>query len=224
MTIRKILIAFVILILVLLASIKDAMGQSGPVHDDKYYKKVLKISPAHYINSTFLMTLEQYLYEKRSSLVISPGVILKKNQDIFLRGATLETQYRIYLSRGIRNDDSSLGFAALGFYTAPYLHGLYFEEDYYRSYWLQHSGEYERQEFEKVVSSIAGGLLMGLQIDVTARFVVDLFVGGGFKWADVRDSYDDADIDDQYYENYGVFEREYTGIVPKGGLMIGFNF
>lgn len=184
---------------------------------------VIKLSPVELGKSKYKLSYERYFGERKSSIVVSPAILLKEGGQESKSGLELSGEYRFYLTH-IRKDRKKtfLGLYNIGFYTG--LYGLYqdYEEDYVAGYYNPENDQYTMSTFNKTSSSFEGGTMVGVQIDITQRILFDFFVGGGIRKSDYTDSYDGAD--DYYNNNFDVFDPAFTGVKPKIGFMIGITF
>lgn len=188
------------------------------------YKNAIKISPFEFGNEEFQISYEHYFKNRKSSIQLMPSFILKDNQDESKTGVQVMGQYRIFLSH-LRGDEgkSILGFYNLGLYGGVYALYLDYSEDYLYGYYNDMTNEFINEEFTKDLTSFEGGAILGVQVDITNRFVIDFYVGGGIRKTDIEDTkvLPEGQVD---YFYYGVFDREYTGVKPKLGLQLGFTF
>lgn len=214
-------------ILTLFVSLLFLSGSFSQENTDHFSNKnALKVSPFALGNARLQLTYERYFNDRRSSLLFSPSVIIKETNDQSKYGWEVMGQYRIFLTQ-IRKDQQKtfLGVHNYGFYTG--LYGLYFiyNEDYTVSYWDNSNGIQKTEKATKEVDSLEGGVLLGVQIDITPRIVIDFYVGGGIREADVMDSFlDNNPPTDFYYNDYNIFDPEYQGVKPKLGLLLGITF
>lgn len=189
------------------------------------YKNALKINPVALANAEFQMTYERYFKDRAYSLSIVPSIIVKDNPELSKLGFQLMGQYRIHLSNfNIESNNNFLGFYNYGFYAGVY--GLYldYQEDYFQGYYDETYENYISGEFEKDVQAGEMGALIGIQMDISARILIDFFVGGGVRKAEVNDTYYDVVNPLDYYQSYGVFDVAYTGVKPNIGLLLGITF
>ena len=147
-------------------------------------------------------------------------------------------QYRAYLTHRNANEGNSfLGFHNLALYAGGY--GLYmdYSEDYSRYYTIREEIinpddpnliDYVYTDFDgdftKTLDALEVGVLLGVQVDISERIVIDFNIGGGIRKTNLVDTFDDLEIDYGYIENYSVFDIEYTGVKPRLSLMVGFTF
>jgi len=188
------------------------------------YRNAIKISPFEFGNSEFQLTYEKYSAMRRHSILIMPTVILKDNGVESKKGVEGMIQYRFFLTHLKKGKNKTWGMSNIGFYTGTYLRGLIYSEVYQSGYYDKTTNEYLTKNFEKDIRAAEGGVLLGIQFDITTRIILDMYVGGGVRYSDVEDSYDDFANEEIYRPTPGVFDKEYTGVKPKVGLQIGFTF
>lgn len=203
--------------------ILPTLGMSQSAHFDQ--TNAIKISPAEFGNAQFEISYERYFGDRSSSLIILPSIFLKEDIRESKEGYQLSAQYRVYLSH-IRSDEKSvfLGFHNIGLYAGVYVQYLNYNEDYQLSWWDDENSESYTQTMTKDVSATEGGAILGVQIDLTKKILLDFYIGGGVRYSDFTDT-KTAVVDPNYYfENVSVFDPEYKGVKPKVGFQIGFLF
>jgi len=184
----------------------------------------IRISPAEFGRAEFQINYERYFKNRSSSITISPSVFLKENREQTIEGWQVMGQYRFYLSHlNKANQRNFLGMENYGFYAGIY--GLYMDytEDFLQFYWDDETQTQYSETFRKEVTAIEGGALIGVEVDITKRIQVDFFVGGGIRYSDYTNTYEDLMPDDVYYYD-NVFDPEYQGVKPKVGLSLGVSF
>lgn len=207
---------------ILLIGLAFTFGQAQESVDEG--STVLKISPVEFGKAEFKLGVEYFLGNGKSSISIIPSAILKDSYREKKKGWKLMAQYRFYLSNINKADRNTLfGFENYAFYTG--ITGGYqsYEEDYYREYYNQDNDVYESGEFRKELTAQEGGLILGLQVSITKRIIVDFNVGGSIRNNKLIDDFDYSAAEYYYYEDYSVFEPEYKGVKPSIGLMIGIK-
>lgn len=198
-------------------------SQETEVPDHFRYKNALKLSPIDFGRSYFEISYERYFEDRKHSLIIAPTFMLKENSYQSFSGFQLMLNYRFQLTHLKKEEHYTLGFHNIGFYAGPYVAGTVYDEDFRFGYYDQAGQNYIEGMYNKDVSAIETGLLIGVQFDITPRILLDLFAGGGIRYAKDSNNLPDA-FKDQYYRGEGVFDIEYTGVKPKLGLQIGFTF
>lgn len=189
------------------------------------YSNAFKISPIEFGSSRFQITYERYINDRSSSFLAIPTIILKENGQESKKGFEMMLQYRFFLTHLRKGINKTLGMHNIGFYAGPYINGLVYNEEYQNGYYIDMEQMYVTDTFEKDVRSGEAGALIGVQFDITPKILLDLYVGGGIRYSDVTDTFEDV-VDDvfNYGRYYDVFDLEYTGVKPKLGLQLGFAF
>lgn len=186
-----------------------------------YNQNAIKISPFEFGRAEFQLHYERYFNNRKSSITVAPSIFLRDNANEKANGWQLMSQYRFYLTHyNGEADRIFLGLYNVGFYTG--LYGLYldYSEDFVSGQYDPISSEYIMSTYNKTVNSFEAGPLLGVQIDITKRILIDFFVGGGIRWSDYTNSYTD---EIENYGSFGVFDTEYTGVKPKLGFTIGIT-
>lgn len=188
-----------------------------------YRYNVLKINPTVFGRAEFNLSYERYFNNRKSSLTLSPSVYLKENLSQTINGWQIAAQYRFYLTHfNKQNRKVFLGMENFGFYSAVYALSQDYYEEFQNGYWDPMTSEYSMKKFEKDVKAYEGGALIGLQIDITKRIVLDFNVGGGVRFTDYYNTYEEFAQDN--LQDYSVFDPEYQGVKPKLELLLGITF
>lgn len=205
-------------ILVLLFSIWLVAGHSQVVKPG-----FLAISPVHFFRNAFVATYETGI-AKDKTILISPGVILKDNNNESLTGFTGEVQFRFYLVHpSFDKMDTPYGGARWQPYVAPYYQFNSIEKKFQSYYFdpvLSTSKEYT---ITRDITSNAGGILFGCRAVLTRNLFVDVSLGGGFRLSDNAESNSINVPKTDIYNTYDIFDYEYRGIAPKFALALGFR-
>lgn len=190
-----------------------------------YRLNSIKISPVEFTKAEFQISYERYFGNRSSSIVISPSVILKDSYDESKAGLQGMIQYRFYLTHFNKSESKTfLGLHNYGFYSGVYALYMDYAEDYQIGLYNQDTQEYEMHNLHKESNSIEGGAIVGLQVDITERIVMDFYVGGGIRKTDLSDDLTQEQRDQGYYQYYGVLDPEYQGVKPRVGLQLGMTF
>jgi hypothetical protein len=200
--------------------------QAQEVSDHFEKRNALKISPIEFGKAEFQATYERYFGENRnSSISIMPSIILEDSFNESQEGYQIMLQYRFYLTH-LRKDEGNaiFGMHNFGFYAGFYGLGLDYTRDYQAGYCDEITQNYIEDEYTRTQTSYEGGALIGLQLDITKRIVLDMYVGGGIRKTDMTDTIDDNPNIDDYYRYFDVFDREYNGVKPRLGLQLGILF
>jgi len=190
------------------------------------YNSAIKFSPASFRNSEFRVLYEKYFVNRKSSITFAPSFVLRDNAHEKKIGYQMMAQYRFYLTHFNKEErgNNFLGMENYGFYSGLYGLFLDYHSDYNRDYYEPEQDAYLRKEFEKNIYAIEGGVLLGVQVDITKRILVDLYVGGGVRYTQVDDTFDEYRNEDGWYDTYSIFDPEYKGVKPVGGFLLGFLF
>ncbi len=192
---------------------------------ETYLNNVIKINPFLFGQSQFQLSYEHYFKNRKSSVLLMPSYLLKDSRDTELQGFEIMGQYRFYLTHYNKNERKTfLNMYNYGFYAGLYALYLNYDETFTRYTYNPITFENESNSYKKSIQSIEGGALLGLQMDISRRIVLDFYIGGGLRKSEVEDSYLDSNIEAEYYGEYSVFDFEFTGIKPKVGLMLGITF
>ena len=195
-------------------------GQNMP-EDDKYtyeYKNVLRLSPFELSRGEFQVGYERYNAHRDQSLVINPSIIKLSKGTESRDGAQLMVQYRFYLSQLQRETSETLYMFNVGFYAAPYILGISYKERYEIGVYDPISFEQDYEVVEEAINAIEGGALLGIQLDITKRIVLDFFVGGGIRESNVSTNNTEG------RNEYGILDLGYTGVKPRIGFQMGIIF
>lgn len=197
-----------------------ALGQKN-LENTKFnyeYKNVLRLSPVELGRAEFQVGYERYFANRAQSLVLNPSVIKASRGVEKKDGFQLMAQYRFYLSQLQRETNETLNMYNIGFYAAPYALGLTFKETYEFYNYSPETNKDNVSLVDETVNAVEGGALLGIQLDITRRIVLDFFVGGGIRESAVT-SNNTEDVN-----QYGIFENGYTGVKPRIGFQMGITF
>jgi len=185
----------------------------------------IRTSPFEFGKAEFQLGYEYYWPDRKSSIIILPSIVLKDSPQEVKEGLMLETQYRFYISH-LRSDERHvlLGFHNIGFYTGIYGRYTNYKEEYDYTWWNNQDQTSTTQRFEKKVTAGEGGILIGFQMDITKRILIDFFIGGGIRYPRNIDTKTDIISPGDYYNEVSVFDMDYKGVKPKVGFQLGFMF
>lgn len=190
----------------------------SPIKTDGDIKNIVKISPFHFAEGTFLLSYERMLAENKSSIMFSAGIHSKDSYYYYSSGQQRfpefgfqeELQFRLYVIQPQAYSRNDRGFWYFkGFYAGPYLQHRYLQRTVSNWDWVL---QIYRQENESL-NEVAGGVLLGVQLAIGNRFFMDFYTGGGVK---------------QSFTNLtqfspGIGQPGYSGVIPKIGFQIGIG-
>lgn len=180
------------------------------------YKNSVKLNPVEMANAELKLTYERFFSNRKYSVSLMPSIIYFKDGDEYEQGWQFIGQLRWYaLHLNEMNGTKVWFFENIGIYGGVY--GLYLdyeERDMYYSY-DPVTMEDTFLPNDITVTGGEGGVILGVQFDITKRFCLDFFFGGGLRIANVE-----VNETDQYYYN----NRTREGVKPIGGLQFGLYF
>ncbi len=188
-------------------------------------RNVLKISPVELGRAEFKLAYEYYFNQRKSSVLLSPTIILKGEEGDQRAGWRAMAQYRYYLSHLNRmNENDFIGIYNIGFYAGVY--GLYLDyaDQFELSSYNNETGNYTIVENERTIHAQEGGALVGIQVDITQRFVLDFYIGGGLRFSQESNSVELEEAEYFTPSRGGIFPYAYNGVKPNFGFMVGLLF
>ena len=183
----------------------------------------VRLSPFDLVGGQFELTYERYIKERYVSICIMPSLYFQSQGQESTLGYQAELQFRRYLSH-FRSDEQKIifGMHNVGFYGGAYLLGLNLEEDYLKGYYDPKINDYRTDLYTSKVGAAEGGVMLGVQVDITKFIVVDFYIGGGVRAADYETN-EPTEVD-PYFDENGIFDLDYQGIKPKIGFQMGIAF
>ena len=196
------------------------------------YKNTLKVSVTQFLASEYRLTYERYISNHRLSVALSIGYVLNKkpsiwlNQDVFTQldgaGGNLQLKYHMFNKYGpiIANRKQT---SIVDIYSAPYI-------QYFRLKYVDENVTYLTKGFEEnlyikgeplvdIINAYEAGIMLGIEIAIHQRFIIEMFGGAGYRVADVQSTpYSFPQV------STGYWSRGYTGLVPRMGINFGFTF
>lgn len=173
-------------------------------------KNIIKMSPFHFVDATFLIGYERMLGNYNSSIFIQAGMHSKENSwDGSVQfGFQEELQYRIYVTPPSPNAGDFFSFK--GLYFGPYAFHRYRDQTVQEWDWILQ----QNISVKERINEVAGGLVMGAQFALADKFYIDFYLGGGVKRSFGRSE----------SNNFVNFTQPgYNGVLPKIGLLMGFG-
>lgn len=212
----KKLSVFVFLVFALLQNItaQDALTTEN-------YTEVssLKFSPIQFGKSYFELSLELPVNGGKSSIQISPMILLRKQNDFEeFKGIQAELQYRTYLKRLHREIDKTWIFTDIDFFTGAYALGLTYQNDF-----IMYDYDFENQmeiiiENQEKIKSAEAGILLGVKFAFGQKVLLEFTAGGGVRYSEVE-----SIVELPTYYNNDVFDLGYYGVKPKLNLQLGIT-
>lgn len=194
---------FLVLIIAVLTS--GTYAQVLATANSPEYKNVLKMSAALFTRNTFQMGYERFI-DPSTSIYLAAGMNFQDSEYDKNWGVRTEAQMRFHVYTIIKPKESHR------LYFAPYLVNHYIETEN-RSY---SSGVYPQWKTDSY-DAFGGGMLFGWSFSFANRINLDMYTGGG-----LRKTFGYSSSDE--YNNSGIYDYGYSGIVPRFGIDIGFWF
>jgi len=195
----------IVFVLAFIVSVSAASAQILATANSPEYKNILKMSVSLFTRSTFQMGYERF-FQPNTSFFLAAGLNFKDSDYEKDWGVRTEAQMRFHVYTVIKPRDSHR------LYFAPYLLNEYLETQN-TNYSSSVPGMWQTDTFD----AFGGGMLFGWSYSFANRINLDIYTGGGIRKTFNYDNYDQ-------YNNNGVFDYGYSGIVPRLGIDIGFWF
>lgn len=194
------------------AQAQEGETSSSPV------RNIIKFSPFHFVESTFLMSYERMMPSNKSSIYINAGLHSRENSFYGFGGTPQpsfgfqgEVQYRAYVAAPREKSFRDKGFFFFkGIYAGPYAYYRYRSQS--SQQWDPITLTYDNSPQD--ISEYSGGVVMGVQFAILNKLYMDFYTGGGIKFS--------QGASDNGYRD--VTSVGYTGVIPKIGFQIGIGF
>jgi hypothetical protein len=206
-----------ILALLLLTSATLFAQETATEPEFRIPRTLIKLAPLQFFSSTLEMGLEAFNPEFTRSFDMSLG--FRSNADAYndARGGNLELGYRKYVSPMKIHTRKHRQFYQ-GIYYSVFVRGSYFKgSDVFSTYDPLTSSYTEIHDSERVLAG-GPGFTLGLQKTLWQIIFLDVFIGGGIRFADIKRVNYSGNF---YYSGDGLFDPAYDGIYPKIGAKIG---
>ena len=186
----------------------EASSSEKKVRNNYFY-----VMPFNFIGGIFQLGLQHDF--RNSSIIAIPGFSYTSSHhndaNIGFRG---ELQYRFHI--GIPSPKHPKRKQT--FYLGPFFSYRYVKADFIDHQYDTLTSSYIDVEKTSKTYAYFGGLIVGLRLLVFKKLTIDAYFGGGMRYVRVK-----GDDDNYYY--YGYFwDRNYSGISPKGGFSVGVAF
>jgi hypothetical protein len=187
----------------------DTLTSQEPVHN------IIKLSPFHFAEGTFLLSYEHIMANEKSSIMVLAGLHSRENfnapEPSF--GFQEELQYRFYVSPPKNTGAGGRNFVFFkGFYAGPYVYHRYRSQSRQVFDWILQSNTL----VDERINEVSGGVILGAQIAFANRLFLDFYTGGGVKRSFGRQ--------ESVQTNYSVLDLGYNGVIPKIGFQLGIGF
>lgn len=182
------------------------------VYEYEPVRNVVKISPFHFIEGTFMLGYERFWGD--NSLLLMAGLHSRERyfQSEPEFGFQEEIQFRHYFASPRNTGSRGRNFFFFkGLYAGPYLYHRYRQQTVQVWDWVAQ----ENVEVPQDLNEVAGGVVVGAQIAFSNVVYLDFYTGGGIKRSFGRNP------------NVGflnITSPGYNGVLPKIGFLLGIAF
>jgi hypothetical protein len=213
-----------IILLLFIALFVQTIGVAQNQGNGKQTKNSLSFDYSQFIfNANLNLNYERY-FKNKNSIQLSAGYLFNgvNPNDINrkLNGFKTEIQYRKHLFYNEGNNYFNR------FYAGLYGGYQFLKFEYYEIIWEYIGNNYYEVEYYRLnhFNSINGGFVLGYDIFVGNRFLIDIFGGFGLRITPRVFNY--TPIENYYYSRYfgTVINPYYAGILPKLGIKLGYRF
>jgi hypothetical protein len=173
-------------------------------------RALIKISPLQFFSQTLELSVEMLNHDYSRALQISGSLRSGQSDYIDGHGAGGTLAYRKYV-RPLTTPTQRNPEAVQGIYYSVFLKADYFTGE--EQYW----GQSQFDKTEEEIASVSPGFSIGLQRTIFEVLFLDVYIGGGIKFAAVN--YVGFTPSEQL--DYDVFHPGYDGIYPVVGIKIG---
>ena len=201
--------------MLLLGSIGGLRAQWDTLAPQEPVRNIIKLSPFHFAEGTFLLSYEHLMANQKSSLMLMAG--LHSREDFNLPrpsfGFQEEVQYRLYVAPPSNTGAGGRNFLFFkGFYAGPYVYHRYRQQSREVFDWILQANTIVNEN----INEVSTGVILGAQIAFANRLFIDFYTGGGIKRSFGRD--------ESVQTNFSPLDLGYNGVIPKVGFQIGIGF
>lgn len=194
-------------------------------------RNILKLPPLHFTRSTFTLRYERFNSSFDRSLQFGIDLTTMESSWNNYRemGWGGDVEYRIYAG-GFKQRTTRKGQSyGQGIYFAPYIKGEYFntQEQYWgegrqdpnTGQWINSQGTVERK-----IMAFTPGAVIGWQRSFWGVLHLDVYLGGGIQYTNEERSFTDGQPAGFLNFHYsGLWDRGYSGVVPRMGFNVGLG-
>jgi hypothetical protein len=194
-------------------------------------RHILKLPPLHFTRSTFTLRYERLNSSLSRSLQFGLDLTTMESSwnDYIEMGWGGDIEYRIYAG-GFKQGTTQKGQTyGQGVYFAPYAKGEFFntEEEYWgegrqdpnTGQWVNSQGTIERK-----IMAFTPGAVIGWQRSFWSVLHLDIYLGGGIRYTSEERNFTDGQPAGALSFHYsGLWDRGYSGVVPRMGFNVGIG-
>lgn len=196
-------------------------------------KTAISFVPTYIFRSTLQIGIQRFNKYQDRSFVLYGGITGLSNEFLKENGYTAEAQYRFYVKRfKVRTNFNEKSYQQ-GIYVGIWARGEQFEQNYdYKDIsYLDDTGRETILTYKgtRNIEALSGGIQFGFQQTFAQHFFIDLYVGGGYRGANVDTQTENINTDKTQHKEImrwhnGIFNRAYQGVLPRAGFGLGVVF
>ncbi len=196
-------------------------------------KMAVSFVPTYIFRSTLQIGIQRFNKYQDRSFVLYGGITGLSSEYLKENGYTVEAQYRFYVKRfKVRTNFNEKSYQQ-GIYVGVWVRGEQFVGKYgYQDieyFDLQGNINFISYKGTRNVEALSGGIQFGFQQTFAEYFFIDLYVGAGYRGANVDTQTENMNTDKPQHEEIirwhnGIFNRTYQGVLPRAGLSLGVVF
>ncbi len=196
-------------------------------------KTAISFVPTYIFRSTLQIGIQRFNKYQDRSFVLYGGITGLSSEYLKENGFTAEAQYRFYVKRfKVRTNFNEKSYQQ-GIYVGIWARAEQFEQDYdYKNIsYFENTGRETILTYKgtRNTEALSGGIQFGFQQTFAQHFFIDVYVGGGYRAANVNTETEIQNTDKIQHEKIirwhnGIFNRTYQGVLPRAGLSLGVVF
>jgi hypothetical protein len=196
-------------------------------------KTAISFVPTYIFRSTLQIGIQRFNKYQDRSFVLYGGITGLSNEFLKESGYTAEAQYRFYVKRFKVQTNFNEKSYQQGIYVGAWARGEQFEQNYdYKDVsYFDNGGRENFLTYKGIrnIDALSGGIQFGFQQTFGQHFFIDLYVGGGYRAANVETQTEIQSTEKTQHQEIirwhnGIFDRTYQGVLPRAGLSFGVVF
>lgn len=196
-------------------------------------KTAISFVPTYIFRSTLQIGIQRFNKYQDRSFVLYGGITGLSHEYLKETGYNLEAQYRFYVKRFKVGTNQNNKAYQQGIYVGVWARGEQFDQkyDYKDVSYLDNEGIENNLTYKGTqhIESLSGGIQFGFQQTFAQHFFIDIYVGGGYRGANVETKTEIQNTEKIQHEKIlrwhnGIFNRTYKGVLPRAGFGLGVVF
>ncbi len=196
-------------------------------------KTAISFVPTYIFRSTLQIGFQRFNKYQDRSFVLYGGITGLSHEYLKETGYNLEAQYRFYVKRFKVETNQNNKAYQQGIYVGVWTRGEQIDQkyDYKDVSYLDNEGRENNLTYKGTqhIESLSGGIQFGFQQTFAQHFFIDIYVGGGYRGANVETKTEIQNTAKIQHEKVlrwhnGIFNRTYKGVLPRAGFSLGVVF